>query len=99
MLEYLALHDMGINIDNSMRLTAFIRQDTINSSYKQLAQTIFTTRNMTMGRAISLYETNNPPSTLTLLSDTPTVTPSVVGTARKDHKLPDCPQRERGSNI
>jgi transcription-repair coupling factor (superfamily II helicase) len=42
--EYTALREMGINVD-SLRLTKFIQQDTTNSKYKSLAQTIFTTPN------------------------------------------------------
>ena len=59
--EYLALWDMGIQIDDSICLTKFIRQDTTTTKHKQLAQTIFTTPNMTLGRAASLFETYNPP--------------------------------------
>ena len=55
--EYLALREMGVHIDNSIRLTKFIQQDTTNAKHKQLAQTIFTTPNMTLGRAASLFET------------------------------------------
>ena len=40
--EYLALMDMGVQIDDSIRLTKFIQQDTTNTKYKRLAQTIFT---------------------------------------------------------
>ena len=64
MLEYLALRHMGINVDDSTRFTKFIRS---------LAQTIFTTPNMSLGHATSLFETYNPPSTSTSTSDTPTV--------------------------
>ena len=82
--EYLALRDMGIYVDNSVRLTKFIFQDTINSSHKQLAPTIFTTPYTTLGRATSLFEMYNPPSTSTLTSDTPTVnTLYFVGTAKE----------------
>ena len=59
--EYLALRDMGVQIDDSIRQTKFIQQDTTNTKHKQLAQTIFTTPNMTLGRAASLFETYNPP--------------------------------------
>ncbi len=58
--EYLALRDMGINVDDSLRLTKFIQQDTTNSKHKSLAQTIFTTPNMTLSRATSLFETYHP---------------------------------------
>ena len=62
MREYLAIRGMGVQIDDSIRLTRFIQQDTTNTKHKQLAQTIFTTPNMTLGRAASLFETYNPPS-------------------------------------
>ena len=38
--EYLVLRDMGMQIDDSIRLTKFIQQDTTNTKHKQLAQTI-----------------------------------------------------------
>ena len=34
MHEHLALRNMGINVDDSIRSTIFIRQDTINFSHK-----------------------------------------------------------------
>ena len=52
--EYLALRDMGVQIDDSIRLTKFIKQDTTNTKHKQLAQTILTTPNMTFNRAAFL---------------------------------------------
>jgi hypothetical protein len=35
--EYTALREMGINVDDSLRLTKFIQQDTTNSKHKSLA--------------------------------------------------------------
>jgi hypothetical protein len=58
--EYTALREMGINVDDSLRLTKFIQHDTTNSKYKSLAQTIFTTPNMTLSRATFLFETYHP---------------------------------------
>ena len=58
--EFTALREMGINMDDSLRLTKFIQQDTTNSKHKSLAQTIFTTPNMTLSRATSLFETYHP---------------------------------------
>ena len=79
--EYLALRDMGVQIDDSIRLTKFIQQDTTNTKHKQLTQTIFTTPNMTLGRAASLFETYNPPSGPAAVPTTPTVMQSFVATA------------------
>jgi hypothetical protein len=45
--EYLALREMGINVDDSLRLTKFIQQDTTNSKHRSLAQTIYSTPAMT----------------------------------------------------
>lgn len=67
---YLALQEMGVNVDDSLRLTKFIQQDTTNSKHKALAHTIFTTPNMTLNRATSLFETYLP-------GDTSTAAPSV----------------------
>ena len=45
---------MGVQIDDSIRLTKFMHQNTTNTKHKQLAHTIFTTPNMTLGCASSL---------------------------------------------
>jgi hypothetical protein len=58
--EFIALREMGVNVDDSLRLTKFIQQDTTNSKHKSLAQSIFTTPNMTLSRATSLFETYHP---------------------------------------
>jgi hypothetical protein len=63
--EYTALREIGINVDDSLRLTKFIQQDTINLKHKLLAQTIFTTPNITLSRATSLFETYNPAGSIT----------------------------------
>jgi hypothetical protein len=77
--EFLALREKGINVDDSLRLTKFIQQDTTHSKHKSLAQTIFTTPNMTLSRATSLFETYHPPLPLKHLLSTH----SFAGTARK----------------
>ena len=51
---------MGINVDDSLRLTKFIQQGTTNSTHRSLAQTIFSTPNMTLGKATLLFETYTP---------------------------------------
>lgn len=51
---------MGVNVDDTLRLTKFIQQDSTNSKHKALAHTIFTTPNMTLNRATSLFETYLP---------------------------------------
>jgi ribosomal protein L44E len=71
--EYTALRKMGINVDDSLRLTKFIQQDTTNSKYKSLAQTIFTTPNMTLSRATSLFEMYHPDEQLAESSFLPSV--------------------------
>jgi hypothetical protein len=58
--EYLALREMGINVDDSLRLTKFIQPGTTNQKHKSLAQTIFTTPDMTLRRATSLFESWQP---------------------------------------
>ena len=58
--ENLALQQMGINVDDSLRLTKFMQQGTTNSKHRSLAQTIFSTPNMTLGKATSLFETYTP---------------------------------------
>lgn len=60
--EYLALREMGINVDDSLRLTKFIQQDTTNSKHRSLAQTIYSTPAMTLTRATSLFENYQPSS-------------------------------------
>ena len=94
--EYLALKDMGVQMDDSIRLTKFIQQDTTNTEHKQLAQTILTTPNMTLGRAASLFETYyNPPSEPAAAPTTPTVNAVICRYCKgKDHKLSDCPKKK-----
>ena len=93
--EYLALRDMGVQIDDSIRLTKFIQQNTTNTKHKQLAQTIFTTPNTTLGRAVSLFETYNPPSGPAAAPTTPTVNALLCRYCKgKDHKLSDCPKKK-----
>ena len=58
--EYLALQQMGVNIDDYLGLTKFIQQGTTISKHRSLAQTIFSTPNMTLGKATSLFETYTP---------------------------------------
>ena len=84
-----------MQIDDSIRLTKFIQQNTTNTKYKQLAQTIFTTPNMTLGRAASLFETYNPPSGPATAPTTPTVNAVICRYCKgKDHKLSDCPEKK-----
>ena len=65
----------------------------------QLAQTIFTTPNMTLGRAASLFETYNPPSGPAAAPPTPTVNAITCRYCKgKDHKLSDCPKKKPISN-
>ena len=93
--EYLTLRDMGVQIDDSIRLTKFIQQDTTNTKHKQLAQAIFTTPNMTLGRAASLFETYNPPSGPAAVPTTPTVNAIFCRYCKgKDHKLSDYPKKK-----
>ena len=93
--EYLASRDMGVQIDDFIRLTKFVQQDTTNTKHKQLAQTIFTTPNMTLGRAASLFETYNPPSGPAAAPTTPTVNAVICRYCKgKDHKLSDCPKKK-----
>jgi hypothetical protein len=87
---------MGINVDASLRLTKFIQQDTTNSKHnKSLAQTIFTTPNMTLSRATSssrhitqeeiLQQREHPPSTL-----------YSAGTVRqKGHAIQSCTKKTK----
>ena len=97
--EYLALRDMGVQIDDSICLTKFIQQDTTNTKHKQLAQTIFTTPNMTLGRAASFFETYNPPSGSTAAPPPPTVNAVTSRYCKgKDHKLSGCPKKKHVFN-
>ena len=90
---------MGVQIDDSIRFTKFIQQDATNTKHKQLAQTIFTTPNMTLGRAASLFETYNPPSGPAAAPTTPTVNALLCRYCKgKDHKLSDCPKKKPGSD-
>ena len=94
--KYLALRDMDVQIDDFIRLTTFIQQDTTNAKHKRLAQTIFTTPNMTLGCAASLFETYNPPSGPAAAPTTPTVNAVICRYCKgKDHILSDCPKKNQ----
>ena len=83
-----------MQIDDFICLTKIILQDTTNTKHKQLAQTIFTKPNMTLGRAASLFETYNPPSGPAAAPPTPTVNAVTCRYCKgKDHKLSYCPKK------
>ena len=94
---YIALQDMGVNVDDSLRLTKFIQQDSTNSKHKALAHSIFTTPNMTLNRATSLFETYLP-------GDTATAAPAPVVNAlfcryckQKGHEIESCRKKTKNS--
>lgn len=92
--EYTMLREMGINVDDSLRLTKFIQQDTTNSKHKSLAQTIFTTPNMTLSRATSLFETYQPGST-----PEPSVNALFCPNCKKKgHTIQSC-KKKKGKNV
>ena len=71
----------------SVLLMKVIQQDTTNAKHKQLAQTIFTTPNMILRRAASLFESYNAPSGPA--AEPPPQTVNVVScrySKGKDHK-------------
>lgn len=93
--EFLALREMGINVDDSLRLTKFIQQDTTNSKHKSLAQTIFTTPNMTLSRATSLFETYHPSSSSSSAS-TPAVNALFCRYCKKEgHNIQSCNKKKK----
>jgi hypothetical protein len=90
--EFNSLRDMGVNVDDSMRLTKFIQQATTNSRHKSLAQTLFTTPNITLNRATSLFETYAPGGQ----SSAPSVNAIVCGYCKKNgHELKVCRKKIR----
>jgi hypothetical protein len=93
--QFQALQEMGINMDDSLRLTKFIQLDTANSKHKSLAQTIFTTPIMTLSRATSLFETYHPVS-----SSSSTPAPSVNALfcrycKKEGHNIQSCDKKKR----
>lgn len=89
--EFLALQDMGVNVDESLRLTKFIQQNTTNSRHQSLAQTIFSTPDMTLTRATSLFENYAPP-------ETPSVPVNVIickACKKKGHLAKDCRSKKK----
>ena len=98
--EFVALRDMGINVDDSLRLTKFIQQDTTNSRHKSLAQTIYTTPNMTLSRATSLFETYHPG---TVDSESASAHAPVVNALfcryckQKGHEIQSCQKKTKNS--
>jgi hypothetical protein len=92
--EFIALQEMGINVDDSLRLTKFIQQDTTNSKHKSLAQTIFSTPNMTFSRATSLFETNHPGEQTSVESSAPSVNAIFCNYCqKKGHKVKVCKKK------
>ena len=90
---YVALQDMGVNVDDSLRLTKFIQQDSTNSKHKALAHSIFTTPNMTLNRATSLFETYLPGDTATTA---PTVNAIFCRYCKKNgHDIQACTKRPK----
>jgi hypothetical protein len=89
---------MGINVDDSLRLTKFIQQGTTNSRHKSLAQTIFSTPNMTLNRATTLFETYAPAESV------PVVNALFCRYCKaNDHNIQSCTkkknfQKKRGQN-
>jgi hypothetical protein len=89
--EFIALREMGINVDDSLRLTKFIQQDTTNSKHKSLAQTIFSTPNMTFSCATSLFETYHPGEQFSSESSAPSVNAVFCNYYQKNgHKVKVC---------
>jgi hypothetical protein len=58
--EFNILRGMGVQVDDSMRLTKFIQDRTTNSQHHVLAQTILSTPQITLSRATSLFEGYKP---------------------------------------
>jgi hypothetical protein len=93
--EFLALKEMGVNVDDSLRLTKFIQDKTTNAAHKQLAQTIFSTPQMTLDKATNLFETYHPSSS----TNDPSV--SVITQKlwckyckRNGHSISDCSKKK-----
>jgi hypothetical protein len=95
--EYTALREMGINVDDSLRLTKCIQHDTTNSKYKSLAQTIFTTPNMTLSPATSLFETYHPMNSLLNPASYHLATPCSAGTVKKGHTIKSCMKKSKNA--
>jgi hypothetical protein len=93
--EFIALREKGIiNVDDSLRLTKFIQQDTTNSKHKSLAQTIFSTPNMTFSRATSLFETYHPSEQSSSESSAPSVNAVFCNYCQKNgHKVKVCKKK------
>ena len=94
--EFVALRDMGINVDDSLRLTKFIQQDTTNSRHKSLAQTIYSTPNMTLSRATSLFETYHPGIAISEPSSAPVVNALFCRYCKqKGHEIQSCQKKTK----
>jgi hypothetical protein len=92
--DFIALREMGINVDDSLRLTKFIQQDTTNSKHKSQAQTIFSTPNMTFSRATSLFETYHSGEQTLVESSAPSVNAIFCNYCqKKGHKVKVCKKK------
>jgi len=91
--EFVALKAMGVDVDDALRLTKFIQDKTTNSQHQVLAQTIYSTPQITLSRATSLFEGYTPSST--------TVEPSINAITKicsfcknKGHTSGECRKRK-----
>jgi hypothetical protein len=98
--EFLALKGMGVVVDDNMRLTKFIQDKTTNSQHQALAKTIYSTPQMTLSKATSLFEGYEP-----VASDSDHVVAALppkdfcVYCKKAGHLKPDCLKlkaKERG---
>lgn len=62
--EYLALRKVGTNVDESTHLIKCIQETTTNTKHHSLAQTVFSTCNMTFKTATPIFNSYNLPTLL-----------------------------------
>jgi hypothetical protein len=71
--EFIALREVGINVDDSLRLTKFIQQHTTNSKHKSLTQTIFFNSKHDIFTYYFFFETYHPGEQTPVESSAPSV--------------------------
>ena len=94
--EFMALQDMGVTVDDTLRLTKFIQEQTTNSKHTGLARTVYSTPAITLQKATALFE-GYTPQAATIHSE-PTVNALFCRYCKKkNHSIEDCKKRQKSS--
>ena len=95
--EFMALQDMGVTVDDTLRLTKFIQEKTTNSMHSGLARTIYSTPAITLTKATALFEGYVPQQSQSSNSE-PSVSALFCRYCKKNnHLIEDCQKRQKNN--